>query len=76
MRLTEYAGSGIPIDECSEHGAWLDAGELERIEAYAEGVRRQARSAAPSSTLRTVGGVDVPESLLATLRTVGSPPPG
>lgn len=33
--------SAIVIDECSEHGIWLDGGELERIEAYAEGVRNR-----------------------------------
>lgn len=28
--------SGVPIDVCEEHGIWLDAGELQRIEAWYE----------------------------------------
>jgi Zn-finger nucleic acid-binding protein len=74
MRLTEYAASGIPIDECHEHGVWLDGGELERIEAYAEGVRRHARTGAAVAP-RTDGGIDIPDHLLATIRTIGAPPP-
>lgn len=76
MRLTEYAASGIAIDECSEHGVWLDDGELERIEAYAEGVRRMARGAAPATARHSVAGIDIPADLLATIRrTEGTPPP-
>ena len=33
-------GSGVVIDVCDEHGAWVDAGELERIEAWAEAWER------------------------------------
>lgn len=41
MDKLQYDGySGITIDSCSEHGVWLDDGELERVEAYAEGTRR------------------------------------
>ena len=73
MRLTEYAGSGIPIDECHEHGAWLDDGELGRIEAYAEGVRRTGTG----GTSTTVAGITLPASLLASLQGVrgATPPP-
>lgn len=40
MKKSPYGyESAIVIDECHEHGIWLDAGELERVEAYAEGVR-------------------------------------
>jgi Zn-finger nucleic acid-binding protein len=74
MRLTEYAGSGIPIDECVEHGVWLDDGELEQIEAYAEDVRRQARGDLPRA-LPVVSGIDIPTDLLATIRTANVPPP-
>ena len=36
QKLTYAEYSGIVMDSCAEHGVWLDAGELERIEAYAE----------------------------------------
>jgi Zn-finger nucleic acid-binding protein len=76
MRITEYAGSGVAIDECRMHGVWLDDGELERIEAYAEGIRTQARGGAAGSVARTtVAGLDVPADLLATIRTANVPPP-
>ncbi|MCB0878299.1 MAG: zf-TFIIB domain-containing protein [Thermoleophilia bacterium] len=75
MRLTEYATSGIVIDECSEHGVWLDAGELEQVEAYAEGVRRELHSGAGNKPLIPVAGLDVPAELLATIRTASAPPP-
>lgn len=76
MQITEYAGSGVAIDECLLHGVWLDDGELERIEAYAEGIRNQARGGAAGTAGRmTVAGIDVPADLLATIRTVNVPPP-
>jgi Zn-finger nucleic acid-binding protein len=34
--------SGVQIDQCSAHGIWLDAGELDRIEAWVEGNERLA----------------------------------
>lgn len=40
MRKVEYAGSSVVMDSCGEHGVWLDQGELERVEAFAEGFRR------------------------------------
>lgn len=40
MRKVEYADSGIVLDRCGGHGAWLDSGELQRVEAFAEGFRR------------------------------------
>lgn len=75
MRVVEYAVSGVAIDECSEHGAWLDAGELERIEAWAEGIRREAAlgpQGARADRAR-VSGIDVPASLLATLSSAVPP---
>lgn len=76
MRITEYAGSGVAIDECLFHGIWLDTGELERIEAYAEGIRNQARGGAAGTIAgMTVAGLDVPADLLATIRTANVPPP-
>lgn len=39
-------GSGIVVDTCDEHGTWVDAGEVEQIEAWAEAWERYA--AAPS----------------------------
>lgn len=77
MKITEYAGSGVAIDECRLHGVWLDDGELERIEAYAEGLRSQARGGPAGTEARTtVAGLDVPADLLATIRTANVPPPG
>jgi Zn-finger nucleic acid-binding protein len=76
MQITEYAGSGVAIDECRLHGVWLDDGELERIEAYAEGIRNQARGGAAGTAARTtVAGLDIPADLLATIRTANVPPP-
>jgi Zn-finger nucleic acid-binding protein len=71
MTLTEYAGSGIPIDEC-RHGVWLDTGELERIEAYGEAMRRQGTSQDPAIPVR---GVQIPPELLAGISNVPVPPP-
>ncbi len=80
MRITEYAASGVAIDECSRHGVWLDDGELERIEAYAEGLRSQAEGGAAADARRigatAVSGVRVPAELLRTIRTANVPPPG
>ena len=75
MRLTEYAASGIPIDECHAHGVWLDAGELEQIEAYAESVRRDLHQGSLTKASSSVAGIDVPEDLLATITSIGAPPP-
>ncbi|MCW2926670.1 MAG: hypothetical protein JWM86_638 [Thermoleophilia bacterium] len=35
-RRTFAYESGVPIDVCADHGIWLDAGELQRIEAWYE----------------------------------------
>jgi len=43
MRKLEYGHSSIVMDRCMEHGIWLDQGELERIEAFAEGFRASLR---------------------------------
>ncbi len=79
MKVVEYASSGIAIDECIDHGVWLDEGELQRIEAYAEGLRNQARGGAAGDAQRvgttTVAGLDIPADLLATIRTANVPPP-
>jgi Zn-finger nucleic acid-binding protein len=41
MTTSTYAyESGIQIDQCSSHGIWLDAGELDRVEAWYEGNER------------------------------------
>lgn len=75
MRLVEYANSGIAIDECPLHGTWLDDGELQRIEAYAEALRDGTRASEPHAA-GTVSGVPVPAELLAALRsTPPSAPP-
>jgi Zn-finger nucleic acid-binding protein len=72
MTLTEYAGSGIAIDECPRHGVWLDAGELERIEAYGEAMRRQGTTSDPAIPVR---GVQIPPELLQGISKVPPPPP-
>lgn len=33
-------GSGVVVDTCREHGVWVDAGEIERLEAWAEAWER------------------------------------
>lgn len=41
MQKTVFAyESGVPMDVCSEHGVWLDDGELHRIEAWYEAQER------------------------------------
>jgi Zn-finger nucleic acid-binding protein len=44
MRLLNYSyDSGVIIDRCpSGHGVWVDAGELEKIQAYHEEWQREA----------------------------------
>lgn len=75
MQVIEYAASGIAIDDCASHGVWLDDGELEGIEAYAEGFRAVARPGAVAGGAgMLVAGIDVPASLLATIRTAQAPP--
>jgi Zn-finger nucleic acid-binding protein len=39
-RYTYAFSSAVIVDGCPEHGIWLDAGEIERIEAWAEAERR------------------------------------
>lgn len=78
MRLEEYSSSGVPIDACGDHGVWLDDGELERIEAFAEGMRRQvadgpAGDAARSEGASTVRGLTLPPELLRTIRSAALP---
>ena len=77
MLITEYARSGVAIDECGNHGVWLDEGELQGIEAYAEALRTQARGGPAGTIAHTaVSGLNVPADLLATIRTANVPPPG
>lgn len=47
-RYVHQYSSGIWVDACESHGVWLDAGELERLEAYAEAVARGATQAPAS----------------------------
>ena len=58
MIYAEY--SNVVIDSCALHGVWLDAGELERIEAYAEGFRE--REVATAAAARIGGSVPLPSS--------------
>ena len=39
-RYTYAFSSAVIVDGCPDHGIWLDAGEIERIEAWAEAERR------------------------------------
>ena len=80
MLVREYPGSGVAMDECSHHGIWLDAGELERLEAFAEAMRRQVSAGAGGDAAGATGGgvsgLALPPSLLASLRTgLGVLPP-
>ena len=36
--------SGIIIDQCSEHGVWLDQGELDKAQAHSEQWREKAQA--------------------------------
>jgi Zn-finger nucleic acid-binding protein len=38
-RYIHQHSSGVWIDACATHGAWLDAGELEQLEAWTEATR-------------------------------------
>lgn len=40
QRLMYAYDSGVHIDSCKTHGIWLDAGELQRIEAWFEAQQR------------------------------------
>jgi Zn-finger nucleic acid-binding protein len=35
-------GSGVVIDTCDEHGAWVDTGEIDRMDAWSEAYHRRA----------------------------------
>jgi Zn-finger nucleic acid-binding protein len=50
-RYVHQYSSGTWIDACEEHGIWLDAGELARLEAYAEAVRCGGIVATPHSNV-------------------------
>jgi len=79
LRLREYPGSGVAIDECAEHGIWLSAGELERIEAYGEAMRHQSsgNTTNGSAAGTPVRGIALPAHVLAALTSSAqSPPPG
>lgn len=75
MAVREYPGSGVALDECSDHGIWLDEGELERIEAYGEAMRAQASEGAAAdaersarSGLGAVRGIPIPPGVLEAAR--------
>ena len=46
LRYTYAFSSGVIVDGCANHGIWLDRGEVERIEAWAEADRRGMITAA------------------------------
>jgi Zn-finger nucleic acid-binding protein len=48
-RYVHQHSSGVWIDTCSPHGAWLDAGELEQLEAWTEATRAGRPSSAGAS---------------------------
>lgn len=39
-RYVHQYASGVWVDTCEEHGLWLDPGELQGLEAYAEAAQR------------------------------------
>lgn len=54
-RYVHQHSSGVWIDTCAPHGAWLDAGELEQLEAWTEAVRagRQPLTRAAAADAQT-----------------------
>jgi Zn-finger nucleic acid-binding protein len=70
LRKRDYPGSTVVMDVCAEHGYWLDAGELQRIEAFAEGTRALANEGGrradgePPAPGFAVRGVAVPADVL------------
>jgi Zn-finger nucleic acid-binding protein len=55
-RYTYAFSSAVVVDGCPEHGIWLDAGEIEQVEAWAEAERRGMIQAAS----RHIAGYDSP----------------
>ena len=51
IMIAEY-NRGIRIDECRDHGVWLDKGELQEIVAQAKGITRKALLAAAEKDIR------------------------
>jgi Zn-finger nucleic acid-binding protein len=47
-RYIHENSSGVWIDACGAHGAWLDAGELQQLEAWTEATRTGGGVAAPT----------------------------
>ncbi|MEZ0236310.1 MAG: zf-TFIIB domain-containing protein, partial [Actinomycetota bacterium] len=47
-RYIHQNSSGVWIDACSAHGAWLDAGELQQLEAWTEATRTGGGAAGPT----------------------------
>jgi Zn-finger nucleic acid-binding protein/uncharacterized membrane protein len=62
MRRYVYAySSGVLVDGCDAHGLWLDAGELERIEAWSEAVRRNVPAQVAAQTARPRASAPAPQ---------------
>lgn len=51
-RFSYAFSSAVIVDGCDQHGIWLDDGELERIEAWAEADRRGMIASASPRILR------------------------
>jgi len=63
LRRYVYAfSSGVVVDACEDHGIWLDAGELERIEAWSEADRRGIVPKADIGTAHTSRAPDLERS--------------
>ncbi len=61
MTRSNYGGdSGVLIDRCDACGIWLDGGELERIEAWAEAARAGMVARAPSPPRSALGSDGAP----------------
>lgn len=65
-RYVHQYASGVWVDSCEVHGVWLDRGELERLEAYAE-------AAAAGMSPTDVTKVARPDVGVAPARIVTSP---
>lgn len=60
-RYIHQHSSGVWIDTCSSHGAWLDAGELEQLEAWTEATRQaEGRPAATPASEQPALPADEP----------------
>ncbi|MCB0879897.1 MAG: zf-TFIIB domain-containing protein [Thermoleophilia bacterium] len=72
MRRHIYAfSSGVVVDTCDRHGVWLDAGELQRIEAWSEAMRHGIDPDAAAAEASQVRPARIQPGMLAAALQVG-----